>query len=74
MVTMIYLSNKSMTSDWVRWEIEQSVKMGKGVISAYKGYDPPADIPNHINNNANSVVPWKHDSMMVAVDKAAKER
>lgn len=28
-VTMVYLSKNSMKSKWVKWEIEQSIKMGK---------------------------------------------
>ena len=73
-VTMVYLSNKSMNSDWVKWEIEQSKKMGKGVVAVYKGDAPPSNIPGHIKNNVNDIVPWKHDAMMAAVDKAAKDR
>ena len=73
-VTMVYLSDKSMKSDWVKWEIEQSKKMGKGVVAVYKGDTPPSNIPSHIKDNVNSIVQWKHDAMMSAVDKAAKER
>ena len=73
-VTMVYLSDKSMNSDWVKWEIEQSKKMGKGVVAVYKGDTPPSNIPRHIKNNVNDIVPWKHDAMMLAVDKAAKDR
>jgi len=73
-VTMIYLSDKSMKSDWVKWEIEQSKKMGKGIVAVYKGDTPPSNIPSHIKDNVNSIVQWKHDAMMVAVNNAAKGR
>jgi len=73
-VTMVYLSDNSMKSDWVKWEVEQSKKMGKGVVAVHKGDTPPSNIPNHIKDNVNSIVQWKHDAMMSAVDKAAKER
>jgi hypothetical protein len=31
-VTVVYLSEKSATSRWVNWEIEESIKRGKGII------------------------------------------
>lgn len=73
-VTMVYLSDKSMKSDWVRWEIEQSRKMGKGVIAVYRGDAPPDGIPDHIKNNVSAIVPWKHDAMIDAINKAAEKR
>lgn len=73
-VTIIFLSEKSMKSDWVKWEVAQSIKMGKGVIAVHKGDSPPPNIPTHITDSTSSVVPWKHDAIMAAVDKAAKER
>jgi len=73
-VTMVYLSSNSMNSDWVKWEIEQSKKMGKGVIAVYKGDKPPANIPRHIKDNASSVVQWKHISIMRAIEDASTNR
>lgn len=73
-VTMVYLSEKSMNSDWVKWEIEQSKKMGKGVIAVYKGDKPPSKIPAHIKDNVNTIVQWKHDAMTVAINTASEER
>ncbi len=73
-VTMVYLSPNSMKSDWVKWEIEQSRKMGKGVIGIYKGDKPPANIPKHIRDNASSIVRWSHASMMKAIEDAATNR
>lgn len=73
-VTLVYLSPKSMNSDWVRWEVEQSKKMGKGVVAVYKGDSVPSNVPAYIKNNVSSIVPWKHDAMMAAIHKAAEER
>lgn len=36
-VTIVYLSNNSARSQWVAWEIEESLRRGKGVIGVYKG-------------------------------------
>ena len=64
----------SMKSDWVKWEVEQSIKMGKGVVAVYKGDKQPVNIPKHITDNTNSIISWNHTAMMKAVDKAAKDR
>jgi transcriptional regulator len=73
-VTMIYLSEKSMNSNWVKWEIEQSVKMGKGVTAVYKGNSPPANLPKHITDHASSTVKWNHEDISAAVHRAAENR
>ena len=73
-VTMVYLSPKSMKSQWVKWEIEISKEMGKGVIAVYKGDSPASNIPSHIKNNVSSIVKWSHDEMMSAVNKASEKR
>ncbi len=73
-VTMVYLSPNSMKSDWVKWEIEQSKKMGKGVIAVFKGDKLPANIPSYIKDNVSSIVQWKHASIMKAIEDASRNR
>lgn len=73
-VTMVYLSKESMKSPWVKWEIEKSKEMGKGVIAVYKGDTAPSGIPSYIKDSANSIVQWNHDSIMGAVNKSSEER
>lgn len=73
-VTLVYLSASSMKSDWVKWEVEQSKKMGKGILAVYKGDQPPANIPNHIKDSVSSVVQWNHASMAKAIEDASTKR
>jgi len=73
-VTMVYLSPNSMKSDWVKWEVEQSKKMGNGIIAVYKGDRPPAKIPSHIKDSAIAIVQWNHASMMKAIEDASTNR
>ena len=73
-VTIVYLSIQSMSSPWVKWEVEKSKELGKGVIGVYKGDNRPANIPKHIKDNASSIVKWGHESIMNAVDEASKIR
>ena len=73
-VTMIYLSEKSMNSNWVKWEVEQSIKMGKGVIAVHKGEKPPPNMPSHISDNASAIVKWNHEAISSAANYAAENR
>jgi hypothetical protein len=73
-VTVVYLSPNSLKSDWVKWEVEQSKKMGKGIVAIYKGDKPPANIPSHIKDNVSSIVRWNHESMMKAIEAASTNR
>lgn len=53
-LTVVYLSDKTAGSDWVKWEIEKSLELGKKVIGVYKGDVPPTNIPPGISK----CVPW----------------
>ena len=50
-VTVVYLSEKTASSKWVNWEIEESIKRGKGVIGVYKGDKAPASVPPSFRQN-----------------------
>jgi len=63
--TVVYLSNYTANSKWVKWEVEQSLKMGKTVIAVHKGDTPPSTIPNYINNNKIKIVKWKELSNLL---------
>lgn len=57
-LTVVYLSNASARSDWVKWEIEESLNRGKRVIGVHKGDSPPNMLPKIIKANKIKVVPW----------------
>jgi hypothetical protein len=57
-VAVVYVSEKTASSQWVRWEIEQSLRLGKKVIAVHKGDVPPARLPDGVVNNKIKVVPW----------------
>ena len=64
-VTVVYLSNNTVNSKWVKWEVEQSLKMGKTVIAVHKGDDTPSAIPDYIKNNKIKIVKWKELSNLL---------
>jgi antiphage defense system Thoeris ThsB-like protein len=58
--TVVYLSNATSESPWVKWEVEQSLKHGKKVIAVHAGDKPPSNLPSFIKDQNIGVVPWKN--------------
>lgn len=73
-VTVVYLTNKSASSRWVNWEIEESIKQGKGVIGVYKGDTPPVKLPPAFQQNGCKAVEWEHVGLMAAIEDASTKR
>jgi len=73
-VTVVYLSENSAKSRWVNWEIEESLRRGKGVIGVYKGDAPPATLPTAFAENGCKSVKWTHDGLMKAIEDANQRR
>lgn len=73
-VTVVYLSDKSASSTWVNWEIEESLKRGKGVIGVYKGDSQPAATPPAFQQNNCKAVKWEHAALMKAIEEANNKR
>lgn len=73
-VTVVYLSESSAKSKWVDWEIQESLKMGKGVVGVHKGDKPPRDVPPAFKENKCKVVKWSHEELSKAIEQASKKR
>lgn len=58
--TVVYVSENTAKSDWVSWEVETSLKLGKRVIAMYKGDSPPATKPKWMNDPNIKSVAWKN--------------
>ena len=72
-VTLVYITKDAAKSDWVKWEVEKSLKMGKGVVAVYQG-DKASQMPSFITDNGIKSVQWNHDAMTKAIDEASKKR
>ena len=57
--TVVYVSENTARSDWVKWEVETSLSLGKRVIAMYKGDHPPTSPPGWMNDQRISAVAWK---------------
>jgi hypothetical protein len=55
---VVYLSNDTARSDWVRWEVEKSLELGKRIIAAHSGEVAPQPMPSFIEKNRIKVVRW----------------
>lgn len=73
-VTLVYLTDKTASSKWVNWEIEESLKRGKGVIGVYKGDTPPAITPPAFQSNGCKTVKWEHSALTKAIEDASTKR
>jgi len=57
--TVVYVSNDTHKSNWVNWEVQKSLELGKKVIAVHKGDKPPSKLPKSVLDNNIKVVPWK---------------
>lgn len=73
-VTVVYLSENCATSKWVQWEIEESLKRGKGVIGVHKGDKSPATLPPALVNAKCKIVKWEHAALVAAIHEARRNR
>lgn len=73
-VTIVYLTDNSAKSSWVKWEIEESIKLGKGVIAVYQENTQPKEIPAALKKINAKVIQWNAEAIMNAIEKANKNR
>lgn len=75
-VTVVYVSDDTHQSEWVNWEIEESVRQNKGVVVIDARSDSTKKMPDAVTENRDSVkiVPKKDKEIMSAIDEAAENR
>jgi len=73
-VTVVFVGENTHKSEWVDWEIRESIRRGKGVVAVKSSGDDSPKIPKALTENDIKVVPWKHSKINDAIDNAAKNR
>ena len=73
-VTIVYVSDKTADSEWVDWEIRESLAQGKGVLAMHKGDTPPKSLPKAINEHNIDVLPWNHQLINDIIQEQTKNR
>lgn len=59
-VTVVYLSESTPQSKWVKWEVEKSLSLGKRVVAMYASDKPPSQLPAWVSERKIGLVPWKN--------------
>lgn len=57
-VTVVYLSDSTKHSHWVKWEVEESLRQGKKVVGVHPAAKPPASNPSWVRDYKVKVVKW----------------
>ena len=73
-LTIVYVSENTVNSKWVNWEIRESIAMGKGVLVMHKGDSRPKSLPKAIMDNKIPVIPWSHEELTKAIEKQSKNQ
>lgn len=73
-VTIVYLSENSADSEWVNWEINESINRNKGVIGIYSGDSVPSKLPPSFQENKCKIINWGHEALMSEIDDANRNR
>ena len=71
-ITVVYVSDKTANSEWVDWEIRESLAMGKDVLAMHNGDTPPKHLPEAINENGIEVLSWNPQHINEAIQEHAK--
>ena len=66
-VTLVMATKETYKSEWVNWEIKESLRLGKKVIVINKteGGQMPSEVIR--NKDKIKIVPWGHESIMDAL-------
>lgn len=73
-VTMVYVSERTASSQWVDWEIRESIRLGKGVVAVHSGDQPPRRLPSAITENNIPVIRWTQTGIAAAIEQASERR
>ena len=64
-VTLVLSGMYGAYSDWMKYEVDESIRMGKPIIGIYPWGQTYA--PTYITQNATVMVRWQTDSIVSAI-------
>ena len=75
-VTVVLVTDVTHRSDWVNWEIRESLSQNKGVVVIDHRSSSSSRMPDAVNENISSirVVSWNHQDLNQAIQEAAENR
>jgi len=75
-VTLVIVSETTYESEWVNWEIRETLRLGKGVVVVNTTNNPSIRMPDAVNVNMDRVkiVSWNHVEIMDAINEVTSEK
>ena len=73
-VTIVLIGETTYKSDWVDWEIRESLRLGKGIIAVKLKEDPNLKIPRALTEHGIKPLPWDQKKINESISEAAKSR
>ena len=70
-VTIVLIGETTYRSEWVDWEIRESLRLGKEVISV-KIKDASLQIPKALKEHGIEPLPWDHKIISQAIQETAE--
>jgi hypothetical protein len=64
---LVYITPKTKDSEWVNWEIEYAIKLGKRVIGIYAHGENDCEIPEGLEEYADDMRGWQSDGIIDAI-------
>jgi len=62
---IVYVTPTTKSSEWVNWEIEYAMKLGKKIIGVWGHGDAQCDLPEALNDYADAVVVGWHGPKII---------
>ncbi|BBP51143.1 MULTISPECIES: TIR domain-containing protein [Pseudomonas] len=59
-VTVVFISDSTAQSHWVKWEVEKSLELGKKVVAVHSGQHLGAPPPKWVSDYGIKTVPWSN--------------
>lgn len=72
-VTIVLIGETTYKSEWVDWEIRESLKLGKSVIAANLKDDPSLKTPESLTEHGIKPLPWDQKKISQAIEEAARK-
>lgn len=73
-VTVVLISETTHESEWVDWEIRESIKLGKGVMAVKLKDDPSIKIPKALIEHGIEPLPWDEKIISQTIQEVAKSK
>lgn len=71
---VVLITHDTAQSDWVNWEIECAVEMGKNVVGVFAQGATDADIPEELRKHGDAaVVGWQGDRVVDAINGGTRD-